>query len=322
MRFDDGGRASSQWRLFRAGGAVALGGRWSWRRVALGVALVLLVLWMALPAVRVSALLGNGGARAVPRSAAGNLPVRDVTFRASDGAALSGWFVLNDPMRPTVILVPGFKATRVSMLPYARFLFAARYNVLLFDDRGCGQSAGWHITLAVREPDDVLGAVDYLRALSDLTNKRIGALGVSEGAGTVLLAAAREPNLAAVVADSAWTDEQRQLDRLGTQRLGPLTLPLPPYGPDLADWLAGGRIEDVRPVAVIGQIAPRAVLLIASADDSNTLTPPTGARILYATAGEPKALWIAPSGGHAGAHAVHPTDYEGRVLSFFAKELG
>lgn len=295
--------------------------RWSRRRMVVGVAALVVALWLLLPAARVVALLGNGGARAVPVSAAAGLPIQAVSFAASDGTRLSGWFVLTSPTRPTIILVPGFKASRVSMLPWAHFLFAARYNVLLFDDRGCGASAGWHITLAVREPDDVIGAVAYVRSRKDLVDQHVGALGVSEGAGTVLLAAAREPGLGAVVADSAWTDEQGQLDRLGTQHLGPLTVPLPPYGPALADLLAGGRIENVRPLAVISQIAPRAVLLIASADDANTLTPPADSHELYAAAGDPKGLWIAPSGGHAGALAAHPSDYEQHVLSFFAAYL-
>lgn len=294
----------------------------TWRGAALVLLVACLAAWLALPALRVVALMGNFGSRAVSVSAANGLLVQSVSFDASDGTHLAGWFVPSSSARPTIILVPGFKATRVSMLPYARFLNAARYNVLLYDDRGCGASAGWHITLAVHEPDDVSGAVAYLRSRSDLTNKHIGALGVSEGAGTVLLAGARDPNLGAVVADSAWTDEHGQLDRLGTQRVGPVALPLPPYGPALADVLAGGRIEDARPLAEVGHITPRAVMLIASADDTNTLTPPSGAQTLYAAAGQPKTLWIAPSGGHAGAHAAHPADYEARVLAFFAASLG
>lgn len=235
---------------------------------------------------------------------------------------LAGWFVLVSPTAPTIILVHGFKGSRADMLPWARFLAAAGYNVLLYDSRGCGESAGWAIALGAREPEDILGAVAYLQHRSDLRSKRFGALGVSLGAGAVILAAAREPALAATVADSAWADESGQLDRMGSIKLPPLTLPLLPYEPALVDALIGAHLSDTRPLAVFGQIAPRAVMLIHSADDQNTTTPLSGERQLYAAAGEPKQEWIAPSGGHAGALHAHPAEYQQRVLAFFASYLG
>ena len=247
--------------------------------------------------------------------------MQDISFTASDGVRLYGWLAIASPHAPTIILAHGFKGTRASMLPWARFLYAAGYNVLLFDDRGCGQSDGWGIGLGATEPNDVVGAVRYLESRSDLTNKRYGALGVSLGAGVVLLAAAREPALVAVVADSAWADERPQLDRMGSMPFGPISLPVLPYEPALADALIGARLEATSPNADIGKIAPRAVFLIHSADDRNTTTPLTGEAQLYAAAGQPKQQWIAPSGGHAGALAAHPAEYQQRVLAFFAQYL-
>jgi uncharacterized protein len=292
-----------------------------WRRLAL-VALVAVVLaWAALPAARAVLLVGNWSHRGAPDAARAGLPVRPVSFRAADGVALAGWFALASPSAPSVVLVHGFKGAREGMLPYARFLFAAGYNVLLYDGRGCGQSAGWGIALGAREADDVIGAVRYLRGRADLTSHVVGALGVSLGAGDVLLAAAREPGLAAVVADSAWTDERPQIDRMGAVPVGALALPVLPYEPALVDALIGAPLAAAQPLSVIGRIAPRAVLLIHSADDGNATTPLAGERALFAAAGEPKAEWIAPSGGHAGAQHAHPADYERQVLAFFAAWL-
>lgn len=66
------------------------------------------------------------------------------------------------PDAPTIILVHGFKATRVLMLPWARFLYAANFNLLLYDSRGCGASAGWRIGVGASEPDDIVGATRFL----------------------------------------------------------------------------------------------------------------------------------------------------------------
>jgi uncharacterized protein len=292
------------------------------RGVWLGVALLCVLLWAAAPAVRAVTLVANWSGRGAPPAIRTGFPVQEIHFPAADGVRLAGWLAVASGGAPTIILVHGFKGSRMSMLPWARFLYAAGYNVLLFDDRGCGESDGWGIALGAREADDVIGAVRYLQGRADLTNHHIGALGVSLGAGIVLLAAAREPALGAVVADSAWTDEHAQLDRMDTLPLGPLAVPALPYEPGLVDTLIGADLASARPIASIARIAPRAVLLIHSADDRNATTPLSGEQALFAAAGQPKQQWIAPSGGHAGALSAHPAEYEARVLAFFAAYLG
>lgn len=291
-------------------------------RVAVIVLLALaLAAWAVAPAVRAVTLVGNRHTRSAPDAHTASLPIEEVHFTATDGVHLAGWLAVAAHDAPTIILVHGFKGSRTAMLPWARFLFAAGYNVLLYDSRGCGASAGWSIGLGATEPRDVIGAARYLAARSDLRVKQFGALGVSLGAGEVLLAAAREPSLVTVVADSAWTDEHAQLDRMGSLPLGPLAVPALPYEPTLVDALIGAHLADARPLNAIPHIAPRAVLLIASADDANTTTPLAGTHQLYAAAGQPKDEWIAPSGGHAGALFAHPVEYKARVLAFFSRYL-
>jgi fermentation-respiration switch protein FrsA (DUF1100 family) len=162
-----------------------------------------------------------------------------------------------------------------------------------------------------------LYAVRYLEQRTDLRNKHFGALGISLGAGAVLLAAAREPALQAVVADSAWADENGQLDRMDHFS----AIPLLPYEPLVINGLIGADLAATRPLDVISQIAPRAVMLIHSADDTNTTTPLSGEQRLYQAAHAPKEQWIAPSGGHAGAIHAHPAEYKEHVLAFFMQYL-
>ena len=293
----------------------------SWRVALAALAGLGVLLWAVAPAVRGVSLIATPLQRPTPNASQAGIPVTEVHFTAADGVRLAGWFALASPSAPTIILVHGFKGSRVEMLPWARFLYAAGDNVLLYDSRGCGQSQGWSIALGAREPDDVIGAVRYLASRPDLAVKRFGALGVSLGAGIVLLAAAREPRLAAVIADSAWADEQPQLARMSSVPVGPIAVPVLPYEPSLVDALIGARLESTSPLAAIARIAPRPVLLIHSADDHNTTTPLAGERALFAAAGQPKAEWIAPSGGHVGALFAHQADYERRVLAFFSAAL-
>lgn len=291
------------------------------RRYALLLLAIITFVWSLIPGVRAFTLVANSSQRTAPVVSLAGIPVQEAHFAASDGARLTGWLAIASPSAPTIILVHGFKGSRVQMLPWARFLYTAGYNVLLYDSRGCGESERWNITLGAHEPDDVIGAVRYLRARPDLKLKRFGALGISLGAGIVLSAAAREPGLAAVVADSAWTDEQPQLDRMGSVPVGLLSLPVLPYEPLAVDALIGAHLASIRPIDDIKRITPRAVLLIHSADDQNTTTPLSGEQQLYAAAGQPKQQWVAPSGGHTGALFAHSEEYERRVLDFFGRYL-
>jgi uncharacterized protein len=293
----------------------------NYKHILLFLLAFLILIWALLPAVRAVTLIMNRAGRSAPAASLAGIPVQDVQFHASDGVLLSGWLAIASAHAPTIILVHGFKGSRLDMLPYARFLYKGGYNVLLYDSRGSGASAGWGIALGAREPDDVLGAVQYLKGRADLTIKHFGLLGISLGAGIALMAAAREPAIAATVADSAWVDESAQIEHMGNISRPPFTLPLLPYEPALVDLLIGAHLADSRPLAVIAQIAPRAVFLIHSADDHNATTPLAGEHQLYVAARAPKQQWIAPSGGHVGAIKAHTAEYEQRVLAFFAHYL-
>jgi len=85
--------------------------------------------------------------------------------------------------------------------------------------------------------------------------------------------------------------------------------------------MVGADVTRARPLDAIARISPRPILLIHSADDENATTPLEGARKLFAAAGEPKELWVAPRGGHVGAINAFPDEYRARVLAFLNSAL-
>src|SRR2546423_3029905 len=205
------------------------------------------------------------------------------------------------------------------MPPWARFLHAAGYNVLLFDPRGCGKSGGSTVGLGATEPRDTSLAVELAREQFGTT--KVAVLGISLGAGAAILAAAKDQTISAVIADSPWTDQDLQLSRLSFLPLGSLRVPLPPYGVAAVNMMVGADVTKARPLDAIARISPRPILLIHSADDDNATTPVEGSRRLFAAAGEPKDLWIAPRGGHVGAMNAFPDEYRARVLAFLGGAL-
>jgi dienelactone hydrolase len=136
--------------------------------------------------------------------AAVGLKFDDVTFTASDGVPLRGWFIPREGAEPgpAVVFVHGWLWNRlgnvagqvpvpdkdVDFLPAARGLHDAGYHVLLFDLRWHGASGRGKapLTFGVHEARDFVGAVNYLRSRRDVDGERIGAIGCSMGGNTAI----------------------------------------------------------------------------------------------------------------------------------------
>ena len=76
-------------------------------------------------------------------------------------------------------------------------------SVFSFDFAGCGLSEGEYISLGWYERDDVDVVVDWLRKSDRVSS--IGLWGRSMGAVTALMHADRDPSIAGLVLDSAFS---------------------------------------------------------------------------------------------------------------------
>jgi len=244
---------------------------------------------------------------------------QDVSFPSRAGRVrLVGRF-FPSRSRAAIILSHGFGPDQDQMLPWADFLHRAGYSVLTFDMRARGGSGGAAVTLGALEPYDLLGAVDYVASRRDVDRRRIGALGLSLGAAVTIMAAARDDRIRAVVDDSSFSDAQSAIG----SAFGAFThLPSMPFALPtvaIAEWRAGVSLATVRPVAVVGRISPRPILIIHGLAD--TFIPPVNSQRIYAAAGRPKSVWWVPGAGHTGAYAVERAVYERRVVAFFRHAL-
>jgi fermentation-respiration switch protein FrsA (DUF1100 family) len=240
----------------------------------------------------------------------------DVSFQTEDGLELGAWFIpaQQSDTSPTVIFVHGLGANRAGLLDQAKLLHELGYNALLFDLRNHGESEGAVTTLGYAEVQDVEAAVSYLGARSDLDAKRIGLLGHSMGGAIVLRAAARIPEIDAVIAESAYSSLEDNIEQGVRQITG---LPPFPFAP-LIVWFGeqetGMDIRAVRPIDDVGSIAPKAILFIHGGQDA--LIDPSNSQRLFAAALEPKELFILPSAGHGDFLAVDPNGFRQRITSF------
>jgi dipeptidyl aminopeptidase/acylaminoacyl peptidase len=224
---------------------------------------------------------------------------RDVTLTTADGVDLAAWFVpVSQPGRPSVLLCHGLLDSKWSMLRLIPWLHEAGYNVLLIDFRGHGGSDPRPTSIGPDEVLDVQAALDWLQAMG--VGDRVGGLGMSLGAASLVNTAVQDDRLDALVLDSLFAD-WGDTDFAEGYRLPP-------------DWLVPGVPS---PVNLMPNIHVP-VLLIHGTED--ILTRVDHAHRLFEAANEPKELWINDS-GHAWSAWTYPEVYQQKVLAFFRAAL-
>jgi uncharacterized protein len=295
------------WRTRRRTGSR---GRRLLRRAGLGVAILAIAVLVVLPTG--IAIFATHKARSPVEAVSLGAPYRSVQLIASDNLRLRAWYV---PSRngAAVIAFPG----RSQPVPHARMLVRHGYGVLLLDRRGEGASEGDYNAFGWTGERDLRAALAFLRRQPDVDPARIGGLGLSVGGELLLQTAAHTNALRAVVSEGAG---QRSLaEHLENPEVG-----------KVQRWLTG-ILAQTGAVAVLSnseppddladlmpRIAPRPVLLIEALSGN----PDEILNEVYAQRGGASTeLWTTAAGGHTGAHAAAPTEYEQRVMGFFDRAL-
>lgn len=136
---------------------------------------------------------------------------QDLAFE-SQGVTCRGYFWHPDDNRserPCVIMAHGFAATRDSGLaPFARAFANAGYAVFVFDYRHFGDSEGEPRQLLNpnNEVEDWLAAVEFIRGRPDVRPDEVVLWGTSFAGGLVTIAASRDPEVKAIIAQCPMMD--------------------------------------------------------------------------------------------------------------------
>jgi pimeloyl-ACP methyl ester carboxylesterase len=211
-----------------------------------------------------------------------------------------------------VIVCHGFGSCKENHATFAEQAAAQGFVTLTFDFRGHGASEG---CLDSRTVNDIGAALAYLRADAAVDPARIAVRGSSMGGYFALHAAARWPELAAVVAICPATET------FLSELLRDLQDPTTPLGQarrenpgvprvmicDLGCWLDRAEVA-----AAAAQISPRPLLIIHCTGDE--VIPASVSSALYAAAGEPKTLWLLDGGDHR--FAQHDPATTARLLAW------
>jgi fermentation-respiration switch protein FrsA (DUF1100 family) len=259
------------------------------------------------------------------------LDYQEVAFPTESGATLRGWLVPGaagpDGAAPQLGIVAAHArgGDRRSYLDQLPLFHDLGYTTLLFDFRehGVSDGAGRGMSLGYREAQDVSAAVRFLKQATGV--RQVVVVGHSLGGSAVILAAAADPAIDAVIADSSLASfEQYIYDNTAVfARRRPVLRSLPPP-PHLwsrlvvafTAWRIGVPHLEA-PVDVIGRISPRPVLLMAGTGDGAVEWAHT--QRLYDRAGPPKELWLAEGADHNALHLKYPEEYRRRVSAFLKR---
>jgi dipeptidyl aminopeptidase/acylaminoacyl peptidase len=235
----------------------------------------------------------------------------DVSLETADGLTLRGWYIQSAKKTDkTLILLHGYPADKGNILPALAFLHED-FNLLLFDFRYLGKSEGSYSTVGVKEVEDLLAAIEFLKRRGI---KEVGVWGFSMGGAVALMAIEKAPEIGAVISESSYASLAAMAFEL--MRIPGLNYPIAYLVGLWAKLFLGIDLRDASPADRIRNTKIPILLIHSSAD---AVIPFSHARLLQqALANNPNAeFWFHEHFGHGQL----ASDYRTRVRDFFLKHL-
>ncbi len=229
--------------------------------------------------------------------------------------------------RPVFLVLHGFGGGKGGdgSIAAAKMFADLGYITLRFDYRGCGESEGeFGRIICLEQVRDTQAAHAFMAARPDVDPARIGVVGSSFGAAVAVYTAGVDERVAAVISSGGWGDGERKFrgqhptpeawkkftDMLENGRrhrretgesLMVSRWDIVPIPERLRGNLTAGGVRefpaetaqsmfDFRADDVIGDIAPRPVLLLHSSNDS--VTPTEQSVEMFKRAGQPTDLHL------------------------------
>jgi pimeloyl-ACP methyl ester carboxylesterase len=263
----------------------------STRLLSIAIAIAVIVTGAAAVVVRAQLPAIGAGALLFPARRVSALPApAGCHERAFDGvdAHLAGWVCTSDAgaSKPTIVYLHGIGDNRDSSVGVIERLQRRGFNVITYDSRGHGRSAGDRCTYGFLEKQDVRRVLDQA-----VVNRAI-VIGHSLGAAVALQAAAIDARIEAVVAASTFAD----LRSIATER-APFM-----FSPDLieaafarAERDASFVVGEVSPLRAAASITVPAFIIHGALD---TGTRPAHSERVYDALRGPKRLHLVPNAGH------------------------
>jgi len=231
----------------------------------------------------------------------------------SAGLALRAWIARGRPDKAAFVIIHGLGDSLESYQEHARPFIELGHSVILVDLRGHGGSEGTHTTLGGLESQDVRSAMGYLRD-TGLAKAGIVLMGHSMGAVAVLLAAADQPDVRAVIVEAPYDTYRNSIAHHARLLYHlPAWVPIIPLSIMAAEWRAGFDADQIDTVAAATRIDAPLLVIVDGLDER---MPEEIVRPIVDAHPGPNKLWVASGVDHVGA-IFHP-DWKNIVLGFLS----
>ena len=225
------------------------------------------------------------------------------------------------------VLVHGLFRSSMELEPVAKILRDHGCECWLVDQRNHGQSGRAPFTGGLRESDDVVAVVDYLRQQPGRAETPLVMFGVSLGTIAVSLALPRIDDVAGVILDAPIDDLTAAAHRMmAFNRAGDRRSAAYMYEPwrslvltSLGAW-SGFATTEVSPLEVLATLPHDLPMLIIGEELDDRAPPQTVLNIYERMPQHPgvKELWQVPDVGHGKSFLKRPVAFDqavGRLMS-------
>jgi uncharacterized protein len=294
-----------------------IGRGWFFLTVPAEVIVVLLIIWITLEPVLATNIPVIPPGKETPADY--GLTVQEVSFKASDGVDLAGWYIPSNN-KAAVVLRHGSGSTGSDVLAQAAVLAKHGYGVLVTDARGHGKSSGKAMDFGWYGDEDIIGAIDYLESRPEIDINKIAVMGLSMGGEEAIGAAYPYSRISAVVAEGVTgrtdADKAWLKDVYGFR--GQIQMGIEWLEYSITDLLtpAGKPVALSEAAAVF---SPKPILLITAGEVEDE---GYAAAFIKEKSGENVTIWTVPGARHTGGLATAPAEWESKVTGFLDKALG
>src|SRR5689334_1185142 len=258
------------------------------------------------------------------------IKVTDETWTNADGRNARGWLLKGAEGAPAVVLLHRYGGDRSWLFNLGvKINEATNFTILWPDLRGHGENPLIKSTsLGVREGDDLLAAIRYLRGLKTesqktLVGESLGVYGVELGAYSALKAARNEPQIKVLVLDSVVTSPTDLLKTAVSSCVG-LENGLVQYFSRLAvkAYMLGG-FDDTSACEFASGIKDQKVMLLSGADAGALRDATAALQKCFPNAGNVEVRTDLPLSGFGlpSVTGEQGEAYDRVVIEFFARNL-
>ena len=258
------------------------------------------------------------------------LKVTDESWRNRDGTAARGWLLRGTEGSPALILLHRYGGDRSWLFNLGiKLNEATGFTILWPDLRGHGLNPPITVsTFGMKEGDDVLAALDFLRGLKGSNRKHLtadvfGAYGVELGAYAAMRAAVQDSSLRVLVLDSLPRSSDELMNAGVSHFIGVTNNTVLSVARFASRIYFMGRYENGSSCQMANDLKNPRVLLLAGADDGYLRDSTAAVQPCFQNKANVEAKLNLPLTGYnlPSATGEQGEGYDRPVIDFFSKNL-